>query len=170
VKLAKSLSVKVKEKVQFMKIHSGVVSEQILNKFHNILGKSLMNNASNTCDIEQHISVASVLWPEIVEDEGHIFISEFYQGNLKSLQEQFNNDRRKIETWVNSWSISDFFLMSSNESMLDDEIVDEFAKILKFFWTLRVKELFPEREIIVELGIEIMGELGLTITVYQLKQ
>ncbi|RKP55572.1 hypothetical protein D7Z26_10340 [Cohnella endophytica] len=150
-----------------MIFHSSIANNQILNKFNNIMGITLMNNASNTCTIEQHISVASVLWPEIIEDEDCIFVSQFYNGNISGLRQQFNNDRRKVEMFVNSWSIGDFFLMSSDISVQNEEIIDEFAKILQFFWNLRVKELFPDREIIVELGIEIMGELGLTITMYQ---
>jgi len=126
-----------------------------------------MNNASNTCNIEQHISVASVLWPEIVEERGYIFISEFYNGNIDSLEQRYGNDRKQVELFVNSWSLSDFFLMSSDNSLNNDDIVKEFGKILLHFWKMRVKELFPDRGVIVELGEGLMGERGLTITLYQ---
>ncbi|CAM3137390.1 hypothetical protein PASE110613_17790 [Paenibacillus sediminis] len=150
-----------------MMIHRGIVNETVLNRFHNIMGNSLMNNAANTCNIEQHLSVASVLWPEIIEIDGFIFISEFYQGNLNSLNEQFKNDRRQIELFVNSWSIGDFFLIPNSNSIHDDEAVYEFANVLKFFWELRIKDLFLDRKINIELGMGIMGEHGLTITMYQ---
>lgn len=150
-----------------MIIHRGIASNEILSKFKNILGRTLMNNASNTCNIEQHISVASVFWPEIVDEDGCIFISEFYNGNIDSFRERYGNNRKDIEMFVNSWSLSDFFLMSWNNSINDDDILNEFGKILCFFWKLRIKELYPERNVIVELGDSVLGERGLTITMYQ---
>ncbi|ARE65015.1 hypothetical protein ADH76_34570 [Enterocloster clostridioformis] len=41
----------------------------------------------------------------------------------------------------------------------------QFCDVLVYNWQQRLKELFPHKKIIVETGNEIMGELGLTITV-----
>lgn len=43
----------------------------------------------------------------------------------------------------------------------------QFSDILVYNWQQRLKELFPQKKFIVETGNEIMGELGLTITVYE---
>lgn len=51
--------------------------------------------------------------------------------------------------------------------MENDKIIDEFAKALVYFWDKRVKELFPNKNIIIEIGDEIIGELGLAITMYE---
>jgi len=51
--------------------------------------------------------------------------------------------------------------------MENDKIIDEFSKVLVYYWNRRAKELFPDRNIIVKVGNEIMGELGLTITMYE---
>lgn len=39
--------------------------------------------------------------------------------------------------------------------------------MVQYFWDKRLKELFPDKKIIVEIGDRIMGERGLTVTVYQ---
>lgn len=144
-----------------------LVNKDLLSRFTNIQGSTLMNNAFNTCTIENHLSVASVLFPEIVEVDGCIFISEFYNGNYDSLKKQFNGERKEIEKFVNSWSIGDFFLLARDESLNDDTIFDEFSNLLKYCWSKWLKQHFPEKNIIVELGDSIAGESGLTITVYQ---
>ena len=131
------------------------------------MGVTLMNNAANTCNVEQYISVASVLWPEIVEVNDYIFFSEFYNNNIQNLEVQFNKDRKQIEQFVNSWSIYDFFFLADNESVNNEKILMEFGNILKFFWELRLKEVFKDKEIIVEISNSIMGENGMTITMYQ---
>lgn len=43
----------------------------------------------------------------------------------------------------------------------------QFCDVLVYNWQQRLKELFPHKKIIVETGYEIMGELGVTITVYE---
>jgi hypothetical protein len=150
-----------------MEIYESIVFNDILKKFKSQCGSTLMNHSFNTCGIEQSISIASVFWPRIVEENGHIFISEFYNNNLDELKLKYNNDRKLIETAVNSWSLADFFLEASDESVHNDFLIEEFGRILSFFWNMRFKELFPNKNIIVETGLEIMGERGLTITVYQ---
>ena len=126
-----------------------------------------MNNAFNTCSIEQYLSVVSVLWPRIVEVNDCIFIGEFYNSNYQALEQQFSGDKRKIEQHVNTWSLGEFFLLSRNESVDNDAIFDEFCEVVNFFWRLRVRELFPERRVVVETGEELNGESGVAITMYQ---
>lgn len=67
---------------------------------------------------------------------------------------------------INSWSIVDLFCSQNAESPLSDEDIEALCKVLVYCWKLRLKDLFPDQNIIVESGYEIMGELGLTITVY----
>ena len=150
-----------------MKVYKSIANNEVMKYFKTIMGRSLMNHASNTCGIEKALAVASVLCPEVVEVKGYIFIAEFYNGDIDSLEEQYNFDRKNIEMWVNSWSLAEFFLQASNESVYIDQIIEEFGKVLTYFWNLRMKELFPEKTVIVEIGDEIMGENGLTITLYQ---
>ena len=68
---------------------------------------------------------------------------------------------------MNSWSLADFFLQASDESVHSDRMIEEFGKVIQYYWQRRLNELFPQKNIIVEIGDEIMGENGLTVTVYQ---
>lgn len=147
--------------------YESIVSSKIMEHFV-ARGKTLMNHAANTCSIEKTLAAASVLCPEIIEVEGYIFISQFYNGNIDDLKVQYNGDKRKIEMFVNSWSLADFFLLASDDLVHNDDIIEEFGKVIKYFWNLRLKELFPSREVAVEIGYEIMGERGLAVTVYQM--
>ena len=95
--------------------------------------------------------------------------SEEVLQKVYDLKQMCDGDRKKMEMTVNSWSVFDLLAIYGIEleDSSDDSIVEEYAEILLYFWQLRVKNLFPDRQINVELGYEIMGELGLTITVYQ---
>lgn len=151
-----------------MKIYNSIANNKILSQFLDIRGDTLFNNFQNTCNIEQAISCSSLFWPEIIEVENCYFISQFYNNfDIKELKHKFNNDIREIERRVNVWSIADLFLTSQTDSIQNDAIFDEFTKILKFFWELRFKELFPEKTFVIELGYEMYKERGMAITVYQ---
>ena len=149
-----------------MKKYDSIVNNDIMKYFVGVKGKTLMNHAANSCNVENALAVASVFCPEILEVKDYVFISEFYNYNIDSLEETFSYDRKKIEMFVNSWSLADFFLQGDDTFRIDD-VIDDFGRVVKYFWEIRFKQLFPNKNIIVETGFEIMGEQGLTITVYQ---
>lgn len=133
---------------------------------------SLMYYGTWQCKIDGLIAAAYLFCPEIIEIEGYIFIKEFCtfkEGEeiefLNSLKQEYNN-KKDIEMSINSWSIGDFFL-GEIELMDNEKVLTEFGKALVYFWKKRVSELFPERNIIVELGMELFGEYGLSITLYE---
>lgn len=155
-------------------LYEGIVKKYIFEEFQEQKGISLFNHAQNACSIDDFLSIAYVLCPDIVEVEGYIFISDFLNTEIdkaittvRSLEQQFNYDKREIEQWVNSWSLGDFFLFSSSPSMDNKEILEQFGKVLIYNWTRRAKELFPNRNIVVEVGNEIMWKIGPTITMYE---
>lgn len=149
-------------------IYKSIVKKEIFDEFKNQNGISLINHVANTCNIEDVIAVGRLLCPEIIEVNGCIFISELYQNNIERLETQFGNDRKKIEQFVNTWSLGDFFLQAYTESIENEKIIKQFGEILVYFWGIRMNELFPDRKIVVEVGEDIMGESGLAITLYQL--
>jgi hypothetical protein len=155
-------------------LSKGIVNSQIFEEFEEQRGTSLFHHSSNSCNIDCFLSVAYTLCPDIVEVNGYIFISDLLEAEgdeafeeVKRLEKQFNCDKTKIEQWVNSRSLGEFFIGCYTQSMDNDKIIDEFAKVLVYFWSRRAKELFPNRNIVVKTGNEIMGELGLTITMYE---
>lgn len=150
-----------------MKIYDSIVNENLLVEFSNPMGKTLMNHAFNVYGVESYLTIASVLFPKIVEVNGCYFISEFYNGNIESLEREFDYDKQKIEKHVNSWSLSDFFLLAKDSSLDNDNIYFEFCKIIKYFWELRFKILFPDIKIQIDILDNYLGETDKTITVYQ---
>jgi hypothetical protein len=151
-----------------MHIYESLVSENMLYAFRRQQGKTLMNLAFNTVDIESMLAASSVYWPTIIQDEGHVFIAEFYTPGLEPLKKQFDNDKQRIERFVNAWSLAEFFLTEAyTPSVESDEILTTFGEVLRFFWSLRLSTLFPNRHFVVEVGEEIEGESGLAITFYE---
>ncbi len=156
------------------KLYKGIVNKNIFEEFEEKHGLNLLHHSANSCNVDDFLSVAYTLCPDFVEINGYIFVSDLFdvngenaKSNLKILEEQFNNDKKLVEMWVNSRSVGDFFIGKYTKSLDNDRILNEFSSTLISFWKRRVKEIFPDRNIVIEVGNEIMGELGLTITMYQ---
>lgn len=75
--------------------------------------------------------------------------------------------KKAIEMSVNTWSIGDFFIGDTSELMDNEKVIQQLGKAIVYFWKCRVKELFPEKEIIVEMENDLMGEMGLCVTMYE---
>lgn len=122
------------------------------------------------------LAAAALFCPEIICINEYVFISMFLgeYGDEKKmlervaqLEEQFNHCKKNIEMAVNSWSLGDFFLGDNCSLHCNDETMKQFEDVLCYFWQMRVNQLFPQKTIVVELGHELMGELGLCITMYE---
>lgn len=154
-----------------MKNFNSIVSEDIFHEFEKQRGVNIFNHSSNSIYIDDFISVAYVLCPKIIEIKGYIFIADFLnsidENTIEKLEKRFNYDIKNIEMFVNSWSFGDFFLGKDCKSMENEKILKQFGEILVYFWSRRVKELFPQKNIVVEYGDSFGGELGLAITMYQ---
>lgn len=151
-----------------MKTYKSIIDEKILSDFSEIRGRTLMNHVANSYNIEMAIGFASLFCPEIIEVDGCIFISEFYNGDITELRKYYNNTK-DIEMFVNSWSLQSLL---KDCDVLDYSVnyIEEFAKAIQYFWQIRVNSLFPNRNIIVEIGEGIMDEEGLAVTLYQKNQ
>lgn len=156
------------------KLSKGIVGNKIFEEFEEQKGVSLFNHSANCCCIDDFLSIAYTLCPDIIEINGYIFVSDLFDAKgekafekIRRLEEQFDGNKNKIEQWVNSRSLGDFLIGSYTQSMENDKIIDEFAKMLVYFWDRRMKEILPNRNIVIEIGNEIMGELGLAITIYE---
>jgi hypothetical protein len=162
------------DKMNDVNLYKSIVNEQIFHEFKEPRGITLFNHSANSNFIEDFISVAYVLCPNIIEINGYLFIADFFEtqedkaiDKLLKLESQFNSNKKHIEQWVNSWSFGDFFFGKDCESMNNEKILKQFGDILVYNWMSRAKELFPNRNIIVEYGEGLMGELGLSITLYE---
>ena len=151
-----------------------IVNRKVFDEFEEQRGIDFMNHSSNSTNIDDFIAVAYVLCPSFIEVDGYIFIADFYNAKeeeiieeLHRLEKQFGKNKKLIEKYVNSCSFGDLFIGKDCVSMDNKYILIQFGDILIYYWTRRAKELFPDRNIIVEYGDGIMGELGLTITLYE---
>jgi len=147
-----------------MKKHKSIVDEKILQEFPKYRGIDIINHVYNSFNIEMAIGFAALYSPEIIEVDGCILISHFYNGDIEGLREEYK-DTQTIEKWVNTWSIGE--LVKYDKKLDKDILYDTFGECLKQFWQMRANQLFPDKEIIVELGMELLGENGLAITMYQ---
>lgn len=134
----------------------------------------VVQHATSKCGFDGLISSAGLFCPSIIQIKDYIFVKEFWNHDeedslqaLETLEKQYNYDKKKIEMAVNSWSLGDFFVGSDSPLMDNEKIFQEFGDVLVYFWKQRVKELFPERNVVVKTGHELMGEFGLCITMYE---
>jgi len=148
-----------------MNVFKSVADEKILSDFSEIRGRTLMNHTANSYNIEMALGFANLFCPEVIEIDGCIFISEFYNGDIENLKNE-HKSVKEIEMFVNSWSLTSL-VKDCDELDYSVNYIDEFAKAIKYFWQMRFNSLFPDRNVVVEIGYGIMGEEGLTVTVYQ---
>lgn len=156
------------------KLLNGIIDNEIFNEFNEQKGYDLYSHGCNGCIIEDYLAIANIFCPDIIEVDNYIFLADMFEERdedakekIRTLEEQFNT-KEDIEKWVNSKSVGEFFIGQESLSLNNNNILNQFCNTIKFFWENRLKELFPERKVMVEIGNEIMGELGLSITMYQI--
>lgn len=87
---------------------------------------------------------------------------------IKSIvEEKAGFSKKTIEQQVNSWSIGNFFLDKAGNLYDDNIVIELFANSLAYFWKLKLEKIFPNKNIIVDIKENYMGEYGTTITVYE---
>lgn len=149
------------------------IMQHILN---NEWSKNLVHYGLQKNQIDGTLAAAALFCPEIICIKDYVFIKMFlynYDNEqellmmVEKLERQYNYCKKDIEMAINSWSLADFFVDTSTQTIFDEEIFYHFGMALQYFWQMRVNVLFPNKSIVVELGNEIMGELGLCITLYE---
>ena len=165
------------EIMEHIRTFKSIVDEAIKDEIKEADGHSSLSvYATYKCGVDGIIAAAHLLCPNIIQIKDYIFIQDFWGCDdekksldcIARLEKRFDHNKKEIEMSVNSWSIGDFFYVGEAGPLMDnDRIVDQFTDVLVYFWRRRAKELFPDRNIVVELGYELAGELGLSITMYQ---
>lgn len=158
-----------------IKIYESIVDENIKSEIKEAdWCTDLIQYTTYKCKIDGLIASAYLFCPEIIQVNNYVFIKQFWNCSVEEsvervsrLERQYDNDRKSIEMSVNTWSIGDFFVGDFGEHMDNQKVIQQFGKVIVYFWKCRVKELFPEKEIVVELGNDLMGEYGLCVTMYQ---
>lgn len=158
-----------------IRIFESVINSNIINEIEDANWcTDLVQYATNKCRIDGLIASAFLFCPEIIQIKDYIFIKQFWNcsveessNHIDRLEKQYKNDKKAIEMSVNTWSIGDFFVGDTSKLMDNQEILIQFGNAIVYFWKNRVKDLFPDRKIVVELGNDLMGEFGLCVTMYE---
>lgn len=155
--------------------YEGVVSDDLLEQFSGwrgarALDATLLTYLINEGTLEAALTCASLFWPPLLEDDDLVFLAEFYHPEqLPRHRARFGNDRSRIERFVNAMALADFFFKQhTDDSILDNvDLLNALGRALQFFWSMRLQVLFPDRQFIVEVGDNLEGENGPTITFYE---
>ena len=139
-------------------VYKSIIDKNIKKEFKDSdWCSSLMYYGTWGCKIDGLIAAAYLFCPNFEEGEEMEFINDL---------KQYYSNKKDIEMSVNTWSIGSFFL-GDIELMDNENVLIEFGKALVYFWKKRVDELFPNRNIVVEMGMELFGEFGISITLYE---
>lgn len=168
-----------------VKLIKGAVDHSVYNQFNLYKGCDLFNHFCLGVNIEDFLATVNILWPDMIQVGEYVFLVDLFEERgeeaikaVRKLEEQFQGNKIEVEQWVNSWSVYDYFgdvndgeYINRDSVLYDDEhMINNFCKIIKYFWEKRAKELFLDKKIVVEWGDEIMGELGLTLVMYQKRE
>lgn len=173
-----------------MKTFEGVVSKNNLVKFISGRGcEEYFSYVGNFVTLEQCLGVISILSPDFVEQEGHIFwtpdaskynpddrpligLSLTDEGKLER-----STKRKDIERYRNVFAISQFFskwedspiqpvsaVEFSNEEL---ELCQVFAAQIEKYWKIALSEKFQDVQFEFEIGNDILDEYGVCLTFWQ---
>ncbi|WP_374718763.1 hypothetical protein [Parageobacillus toebii] len=119
-------------------------------------------------DLKTALAFAKFFYPDVLEVEGCLILKDKFSREIFELwKEDCQNDKVCIEKMMNLYQVRDFFHINVDEKEDIEEQIKVLGNVLKVFWTLSLKDRFPERNIVVEVFEEDDGELF--ITVYEKK-
>src|SRR5450631_3108063 len=153
-----------KELENMVKVYNSVIDESLLQEFPDHL-PTLMNYAANLVGLPATLAVISVIWPRIIEEHGLVFLAELHAVSEEDQkQERYisltSQEKQHIERITNAISLGQMFYSEKIEVLENERLLDAFGEALKYFWSLRLQLLFPEKEFIIEIGQNIAGEEG----------
>ena len=151
-------------------IHQGLLDpEKITSYFSGYPIPSYANYVANKVGLEGVLAVAGLLSPAFVEYDNAIFLAENCSNlsEIDTLQEKYLSDPGFIERYINLTCLPEFFLLAANDACDDDHLLEEFGRILIHFWSLRLRQLFPDKTFEFELKEDLFDEEGLCLTFSQ---
>ena len=146
---------------------------EILKKKFQTADLDLFDYALWKNGIDGLIATTNVFAPDFVEIDGYVFLYQTIKYNdyensdfIIDLKNRFGT-KKEIERYTNCICLGDLFI-NSDTKLLDDEFVlNKFTECLSYFWKIHLKHLFPQRKFIIEKGLDLCGDLGLCLTIYE---
>lgn len=113
------------------------------------------------------IAVGQLLWPDLIEHRGGVFIADaFSQTVFESWNLQLNGDLMEIERAMNHVHLCD---LACSFKQLGAQNQEYLSTIISNFWRCRLKQAHPDKNFCVEVGIETDG-LDYEITFYHVQE
>ncbi|WP_444882866.1 hypothetical protein [Microbulbifer sp. PSTR4-B] len=152
-----------------MKILKGLVDASLLNKFPSGFPQEsgYLNYVANCVGLEGILACAAVFSPEFVECDGMVFLSENVKGGLAQISSRYGSTKEQLEKFNNLTCLSDFFLLAEDEACEDEYLMDEFGKVLIYYWRMRLAMKYPDRKFKFILEDDLFDEDGLCLTFFE---
>jgi len=158
-----------------VEIKDGIIDDnkkEYFNKNVKIDTASIFEYAIWENGLSKIISVAYLFAPKFVQIDECIFVHDLIVNNdyeeidfIDDLRARFKT-KKLIEQYANCVCIGDMFI--NDQEYLDDmNLVNMFIDCVIYFWTNRLKEVFPKRKFIFERGLDLNGDLGMCFTFYE---
>lgn len=152
-----------------MKKIAGVIEPRVMKSFPS--GTATDSFASwipNHAGLEQVLGVAGFLTPDFYEVSGCTFWSEDVARKLEGRASTLlGEDRTTLERKGNLLNLEDFFLMAADSASATNELVATFGHVLEKSWGQALERAFPDRCYEFEIGVDLLGEVGLCLTFWR---
>jgi hypothetical protein len=121
-------------------------------------------------DFDLAAAFSKLFWPDLVEADGCVFLSERYQPeNFADWKERFNGDQQRIEAMINHVHVWDMFLNSPKDVDYPKQLHQYLAEVLAVCWKHALQEAFPDKKFVVSVFDDPVYSYGPEITFYQAK-
>ena len=153
-----------------MKVHEGIVPAALMSRFPSGTAAATFPDwVANHVGLEQILGAAGVFAPELVELNGCLFWDRHVAEKLEGIElsTPFGNDLETVERYYNLFNLAEFFLASADEAVHRSELVTAFGRVLAHFWSMALRERFPDRVYRFEISCDPFDEEGLCLTFWQ---
>lgn len=153
-----------------MKIHQGVLAAEIMLKFPSGTAVPTFSEwVANHVGLEQLLGLAGFLNPEFYEVRGHLLWDRHVSERLEeaSPSTPFGDDPTTVERYFNTINLAEFFLLSADDAVHNEDLVAAFGQVLRNFWGTALRMRFPDREYCFEIAYNLFKEEGLCLTFWQ---
>lgn len=112
-------------------------------------------------DVEAALAFAKFFAPNLIEMEGCLILEDRYDEEIYKQWKNRNESKEIIEKMMNLYEVKDYFHI--NTGIYTYEQIEALGNILKYYWGMKFKNDFPNRNIKVDVFEEEYQELYITI-------
>lgn len=103
--------------------------------------------------VDEAIYLAAYFWPDFVEREGMILRRDAMPSEVEGYLKSFvGRSKAQIEYIVNHLHVSDIFPNDPRRDIYTNKVYIHIAEIIAQMWRSRLAEIFPNRNIVVQVA------------------